>query len=63
MFGIIILYLLIGVTFNYLWDVTISYTGSEENRFTVKERLIVSMIWPVALGFGLATFIAAFFKK
>jgi hypothetical protein len=63
MFGIIILYLLIGVTFNYLWDVTISYTGSEENRFTVKERLIVSMIWPVALGFGLATFIAALFKK
>jgi hypothetical protein len=63
MFGIIILYLLIGVTFNYLWDVTISYTGSEENRFTVKERFIVSMIWPVALGFGLATFIAALFKK
>lgn len=63
MFGIIILYLLIGVTFNCLWDVTISYTGSEENRFTVKERLIVSMIWPVALGFGLATFIAALFKK
>ena len=63
MFGIIILYLLIGVTFNYLWDITISYTGSEENRFTVKERLIVSMIWPVALGFGLATFIAALFKK
>jgi|688.fasta_scaffold390708_2 hypothetical protein len=63
MFGIIILYLLIGVTFNYLWDVTISFTGSEENRFTVKERLIVSMIWPVALGFGLATFIAALFKK
>jgi hypothetical protein len=63
MFGIIILYLLIGVTFNYLWDVTISYTGSEENRFTVKERLIVSMIWPIALGFGLATFIAALFKK
>jgi hypothetical protein len=63
MFGIIILYLLIGVTFNYLWDVTISYTGSEENRFTVKERLIVSMIWPAALGFGLATFIAALFKK
>ena len=63
MFGIIILYLLVGVTFNYLWDVTISYTGSEENRFTVKERLIVSMIWPVALGFGLATFIAALFKK
>jgi hypothetical protein len=63
MFGIIILYLLIGVTFNYLWDITISYTGSEENRFTVKERLIVSMIWPAALGFGLATFIAALFKK
>jgi len=63
MFGIIILYLLIGVTFNYLWDVTVYYTGSEEYRFTVKERLIVVMIWPIALGFGLATFIAALFKK
>ncbi len=63
MFGIIILYLLIGVTFNYLWDVTISYTGSEENRFTVKERFIVSMIWPAALGFALITFIAGLLKK
>ena len=63
MFGIIILYLLVGVTFNYLWDVTIYYTGSEEYRFTVKERLIVSMIWPAALGYALIVFIAALFKK
>lgn len=63
MFGIIILYLLVGVTFNYLWDVTIWMVDSEENRFTVKERLIVSMIWPAALGYAVFVFIAAFFKK
>ena len=63
MFGIIILYLLIGVTFNYLWDVTVSYIGSEEYRFTIKERLIVSTIWPIALTFALVIFVAGFFKK
>jgi len=63
MFGVIILYLLIGVMFNYLWDVTISYTGSEENRFTLIERLIVSMIWPIALLYGIYAFTVSFFKK
>lgn len=63
MFGIVILYLLVGVTFNYLWDVTICMVDSEENRFTFKERLIVSMIWPVALGYAVFVFITAFFKK
>lgn len=63
MFGIIILYLLIGVTFNYLWDVTVSYTGSEENRFTLTERFIVSIIWPITLAFALVIFVAGLFKK
>ena len=63
MFGIIILYLLIGVTFNYLWDVTVSYTGLEENRFTLTERLIVSTIWPITLAFALVIFVASLFKK
>lgn len=63
MIGIIILYLVIGVTFNYLWDVTINVVDSEENRFTLKERIVVSMIWPVALGYAVFVFITALFNK
>ena len=49
----IILYLIAGVAFNLLWDVTINHSGREESRFSLLERLIATLIWPLALGFGI----------
>lgn len=49
----IILYLIAGVAFNWLWDVTINHSGNEEHRFNLLERLIVTLLWPFTLGFGI----------
>lgn len=53
MFTTIIFYVIVGVAFNYLWDLIISKFKAEENRFTMLERLVVVAIWPVAIGFFL----------
>jgi hypothetical protein len=53
MFTTIIFYVIVGVAFNYLWDLIISKFRAEENRFTMLERLVVVVIWPVAIGFFL----------
>jgi len=44
----LIIYFAIGVGFNALYDYAVGLT-SEEHRFTMKERLIVVAIWPIAL--------------
>ena len=51
MLSTIIYYIIIGVTFNFLWDFVISKTQKEEYRFTMLERVIVIIIWPVAVLF------------
>lgn len=53
MLSTIIYYVIAGVAFNYLWDLIISKFRAEENRFTMLERLVVVVIWPVAIGFFL----------
>ena len=58
----IILYLIAGVAFNWLWDVTINHSGNEEHRFNLLERLIATLLWPLALGFGIIYTIKAFLK-
>ena len=61
MLSTIIYYVIAGVAFNYLWDLIISKFRAEENRFTMLERVIVTFIWPVAVGFFLITLIKNLF--
>ena len=44
-------YLLCGVTFNLLFDMLINVLGEdmEQNRFTILERIIVTITWPISL--------------
>ena len=44
----ILTYLIIGVAINFVYDWLVSYTG-EEHRFTMKERIMVGLSWPVFL--------------
>lgn len=44
----IITYLFIGVTFNLVLDLLTGYLESE-NRLNFKEKVIATLIWPIAL--------------
>ena len=50
-------YLIIGVGFNFIFDIAVTYVGGE-NRLNVGERILVTFIWPIAL----ITFIYHFIK-
>lgn len=52
-------YLMIGVGFNFITDILMDYTESD-NRLTVKEKVIVTFIWPIALVTMIYHFIKAF---
>jgi len=47
MLSAIIWYLFFGVAYNFFWDLLTTRVGSNENRFTMMERLIVLTIWPL----------------
>ena len=51
MLSTIIYYVIVGVAFNFFWGLIISNTEAEQYRFTMVERVIVTLIWPVAVGF------------
>jgi hypothetical protein len=57
MISAIIWYVFIGVGFNFLWDLITTRLESEQNRFTVLERIIVLLIWPIAVLFFVTMFI------
>jgi formate-dependent nitrite reductase membrane component NrfD len=57
MISAIIWYLFAGVAFNFLWDLITTRLESEQNRFTMLERFIVVLIWPIALLFFVTMFI------
>lgn len=61
MLSTIIYYVIAGVAFNFLWDLIISKAETEEYRFTMVERVVVTLIWPVAVGFFLITLIKNLF--
>lgn len=56
----IIWYLIVGVAFNFLWDLLINSTEMENYRFTNVERFTVILIWPIALLFFVGMFIKTF---
>ena len=49
MLNYILTYLFIGVIFNFLFDLIINYIESEEHRFTIMERVMTTLLWPIAL--------------
>jgi hypothetical protein len=51
MLSAIIWYLFFGVAYNFFWDLLTTRAGSNENRFTMMERLIVLTIWPLVTVF------------
>jgi len=51
MINYILAYLLCGVIFNFLFDMLINVLGEEHegNRFTILERIVVTIAWPLPL--------------
>lgn len=54
----IITYLIIGVALNLIYDWAVNSLGAEY-RFTLKERVVVTLIWP----FSVIIFIYHFIKS
>ena len=61
MINYLLAYLLCGVTFNFLFDMLINVLGEdmEQNRFTILERIVVTITWPIPL----IKFIIGFFTS
>lgn len=57
----VITYLIIGVVFNFLFDKLVDFNESEEYRFTMKERITMTLIWPIGLGMFAIHFFKQFF--
>jgi|DEB0MinimDraft_10_1074344.scaffolds.fasta_scaffold190116_2 hypothetical protein len=49
MISTIFTYIFIGVACNFLFDILINYIQDEANRFTIWERVITTILWPIAL--------------
>lgn len=56
-----LIYLMIGVAVLFLYDKVSNYT-SGEFRFTVKEQIIVGLLWPLAIILFLYHFVKQVFK-
>ncbi len=63
MISAIIWYVFIGVAFNFAWDLLTTRLQSNENRFTLLERIIVLFIWPIAIIFFLLMFFKTIFSN
>ena len=63
MISAIIWYLFAGVAFNFLWDLITTRLESEQNRFTMLERFIVLLIWPIAILFFVGMVIKSLFSN
>jgi len=55
----IITYLIIGVIFNFVFDLLVNLSGSEDHRFTMFERLVMTLVWPI----GVLAFVFHFIKN
>ena len=50
-------YLSLGVVFNFLFDLIVNYIEQEEARFNIGERILTTILWPIALTVFLYNFI------
>jgi hypothetical protein len=46
-FSTLMNYLLLGVVFNAAYDFAITYIKKEELRFTMVERVVFAIVWPI----------------
>lgn len=56
----VITYLIIGVLFNFVFDKLVDFNGEEEHRFTMGERLSMTVLWPLGVGMFVFHFIKQF---
>lgn len=56
-FSTLMNYLLLGVIFNAAYDFAITRIKREELRFTIVERIVFVIIWPVYVMFMIINFI------
>lgn len=59
----IIYYVFIGVLFNFLFDKIVDFLEQEQIRFNLMERIITSLLWPIALLVFLYNFIKSFIER
>ena len=59
----IIYYVFIGVFFNFLFDKIVDFLEQEQIRFNLMERIITSLLWPIALLVFLYNFIKSFIER
>lgn len=59
----IIYYVFIGVFFNFLFDKVVDFLEQEQIRFNLMERIIISLLWPIALLVFLFNFIKSFIER
>lgn len=59
----IIYYVFIGVFFNFLFDKIVDFLEQEQIRFNLMERIVTSLLWPIALLVFLYNFIKSFIER
>jgi len=59
----ILTYILIGVICNFLFDLLVNQLEAEEQRFTMTERIVTTVIWPIALAVFIYNFIKTLNQK
>lgn len=53
----VITYLILGVAFNFVFDILVSKSEAEEFRFTMSERIIMTILWPLGVGAFIFNFV------
>ena len=56
-------YVSIGVLFNFLFDKVIDFLEQEQIRFTTMERIVTTLLWPIAVLVFLYNFIKSFIER
>ena len=56
-------YVSIGVLFNFLFDIIVTYVEHEQARFTMMERIVTTLLWPIALTVFVFNFIKTLIEK
>ena len=59
----VIYYVFIGVFFNFLFDKVVDFLEQEHIRFNLMERIVTSLLWPIAVLVFLYNFIKSFIER
>jgi len=56
-------YVSIGVLFNFLFDKIVDFLEQEQIRFSIMERVLTTLLWPLALTVFVYNFIKTYTGK